>query len=206
MWLKLKQWLWEIGFQAYGFRIPLVLIIGIVVFIGGYQIVQNRLNQEKWETLRSDELSYKIDYPASWSAETFPAGFKNPHRGLPDGIRAFFFHEFLMGVDKKTVALYWIPMKEPDLMEAVKWGNETIEQDRKSVGIQKVHVGVGQYPAITRIYPVDAGKRRVVYILSNDGVYVLKFIAKNYDEKYETIVEYMLSSFEILGQEKNDSF
>lgn len=89
-------------------------------------------------------------------------------------------------------------MDQPDLMEALYWGNETIERDRKSIGIRRVRVGVGEYPAVTRIYLVNDGTRRIVYVLADNGVFVLKFFAENYNEKYEAIFDHMPASFEIL--------
>jgi len=168
----------------------------IVLIIIGYQTVMRSLSYGDWETLIDDELGYKMEYPASWSAETFPAGFENMHRGLRMGIRAFFYHDLFIPIDTKTVSLYWLPTTDPEV--ALEWGNNRIENDRKSTALQKVHVGSGKYPALTRIYQTNDGTRRVVYIVTHNGSFVLKFWAKNYTGELETIFDHMLASFEFL--------
>jgi len=195
MWLKVKEWLWDVKFHTFGFEIPLLYLVIIILLVIGYQVIRGRFNEGKWETLRSEELGYKIDYPAGWSAETFFEGYENKHRGLPEGTRAFINHEFFIPINKKTALLYWLP--ESSLDEALRWGNETLEVDRKSVALQEVQVGIGLYPALTRSYRIEAGTRKIVYIPTNNGVFLLEFLARNYNEKVEAIFEHMLASFEV---------
>ena len=195
MWQKAKEWLWDVKFHFYGFEIPLLYMIMIVFLIVGYQVIQSKVNENQWKTLESEELGYKIDYPAGWSVETFWEGYENKHRGLPKGIRAFFNYEFFLPINRKTAAIYWLPLA--DLEEAIEWGNEILEPDRKGAILQKNRVGIGQYPALMRNYSTERGERRVVYISTNSGVFILKFYARNYDEKVEVIFKHMLASFEI---------
>jgi len=178
------------------------IAIAILLFVwslfGGKYTIKN----DRWETLYSDELNYQIVYPAYWTAETFRAGFKNLHRGLPEGIRAFFYRPtFSPSPSRKTVALFWL--SKTDLEDAQKWGQDTIEKGKKKEKLFSSHneqVGVGQYPALVRIYQPDkVSITKIVYIPTDDGTFVIEFLATGYTEEIEAIFDYMLASFEILS-------
>ena len=54
-----------------------VIVIVWVLFGGKFTVKTG-----DWKVYSSNELGYQIAYPSHWSAESFPVGFENLHRGL----------------------------------------------------------------------------------------------------------------------------
>jgi hypothetical protein len=199
-------WLWSIlgkpvpvGLFGRVVEPPLILVLLVVVGIVAYQPIKHWWLQDEWRTFTHDQYSFSIDYPASWSVNSYG---DYGSRGL-DYLRAR-FSSFFGG----AVSIHQQPMENPELADAVEWGEAVIQHaDGHDLSpLSEVRIGQGDYPALTRTYRrgnVLPELRRVFYVVSEDSAFMLEF-AEADQESAAPVFERMLASFHLFDKEVSE--
>jgi hypothetical protein len=120
-----------------------VLVIFVALWLAYYW-----LNQDRWSTFQSSQYHFSIDYPTTWTVNTYG---ERGHRGL-DYLRAQFLHLLAPG----NVQIHTVFMENPSLSDAVEWGEAIIVRDGGVDVSQPSPAAIGgeEIPAFVRTYKV----------------------------------------------------
>lgn len=157
---------------------------------------------DKWDTLKSSDNDYLLEYPASWVGTEIKAS-----RGA-DYLHGRINDNYLL--PRSYMLIYTKPMSDPTFKEGTLWAEEILIKDCGYIcwgKLEPKNVGVGDYLALTTTYEekVSLGQtlyKEVVVIVASDRVYMLQFNTYDRSQSIEMIFNRILDSFEIV--EAND--
>jgi hypothetical protein len=181
-------------------RVPLVVILFILILVAGIVLTRHLLLKDEWRTFTHDRYNFAITYPASWHAKGYADYGSRGQRYL----RAHFNSS--VGSSAR-VLIHQQPMENPELVDAVEWGQEIIARRRPyniSAPIE-TQVGHSNYPALIQTYKeriiVGSVLTKVVYIVTADSAFMLEF--SDYQSRYEKsgeVFDHMLASFRFVDE------
>ncbi len=184
-------------------KVPLIIILFILSAVAGIVLTRQQLLKGKWQTFTHDKYGFSIDYPAGWSADDYGAG---GWRGV-NYLRA----QFIGSIGSNArVFIHQQPMENPNLEDAVEWGQEIIKR-REPYDVSspvEAQVGYGNYPALTQTYRdrsiVGVGLTKVFYVVTADSAFMLEFtdFQSGY-EKTEALFDHMLATFRFVDDGAN---
>jgi hypothetical protein len=164
-------------------------------------VVRYWQNFDQWQTFGSNGKYYtqahpdfRLEYPPTWHDEVYQGDFRGT-----DDIWADF------GDFSANLRLYWRPLENPTINEFSLWGQEIIEiyEGNNVSQLQNVLVGVEDYPSFIQTFQGYANRTYIiVYILNDEGGYLLLLHAKRYNEETENTFRQILASFQILETQK----
>jgi len=179
-----------------GKQILLLLILFCTLAAISLGVVRYWQNFDHWQTFDSNGKYYtqahpdfKLEYPPTWQDEVYQGYFRST-----DDVWANF------GDFDSGLKLYWRPIENPTINEFSLWGQEIIEiyQGNNVSQLQKVLFGVEDYPSFIQTFQGFANRTYIiVYILNDEGGYLLLFDAKQYNEETENTFRQILESFQI---------
>lgn len=194
----------SIKVSVFGISVPLVIVLLVFLSATIFSLSQTWLNLDEWRTFDSsreyedsiEHPDFKLDYPAYWDN----TAYHGYYRGIEDVWGTFGGTKFNLAYS--GLRLYWRSLSNPSLNEVDNWGKEIINNlDGFNISeLKEAKVGDGNYPAWRQTFQADR-KYMVVYILDDNGAYILLFNARPYDDEAEEAFQHILNSFQILKPE-----
>lgn len=179
--------------------VPVILLLLVLSLVAGIFLTRHLLLNDEWRTFIHEKYDFSIGHPAIWSAEEYG---DHGSRGLKH-LRAQVFSPI---GSSATVLIRQDPMENPELEDAVEWGQKIIAERNPHdiTPLQATRVGYGNYPALTQTYEyrsfVLTGHTKVVYVVTADSAFMLEFTGRQSRfENSEEIFDRMLASFRFVN-------
>lgn len=189
--------------SLFGWRkeVPLwVILIFLVAVVSVYKIRYQSL-QGQWKTYTNNQYGYSIDYPSNWFMKAYGS---NGFRG------SIYLRDNFVDLFTSSVYIYEKEMVEPNLMEAVTWGEGLSRYASNWSDIEITTIGQGNYEAMVRSYVntdfLGRGTTiKVYYLVTDHQVIALEFDPheKDYDKAPEAF-DQMLDSFQLVDIAKQE--
>ncbi len=173
----------------------ILIVIGLIIL---FFFARHMLLRDQWRTLDVEWEGFSIDHPALLTEYIYPATYK---RGANLGYVLASLDGLGWGLD---VTIHQIDMENPELIDAVEWGQKIIRGwDATNISTPvEMEIGQGDYPAVMQSYYRGSEPRKAFLVVNAESAFMIEF-GRAY-EQHDPVIQQMLDSFRLYDAEERE--
>lgn len=173
--------------------VPLFVVLMAIGLVVAVLLIRHMLLRDEWTTLSVEWHGYSIEHPALWGTKTYPT---SGGRGENLDYLSATISSFGL-----SVFIYQTELEEPNLTDALEWGQDIIlgwEPTDFSSPVE-VRIGIDNYPALMQSYYDGNDWNRAYIVATENRAYMIEFTRVS--EGSRPIIEQMIASFRLLDED-----